>query len=282
VAIKQLIPFAPAHLFEQEYTAYRRIADRHPNISRVIHTFYHSPPDARTINFVMPLAECSLQQLFGGECAADPVGKMTQLLWSQLHGLASAYQFLHETCGLLHGDAAPKNTLIFLNEMGDDITVKLTDFGLIKLLQPSNSPFGHEGNVQAPPVRMQRSCQRAQAMPWQLTPTELLEVEIFKVGSLLLEIVMFLLLGRDGLLSFRSTISPLIQGGRSNNRTDDTFLDDEMYIAEMLRWLQLLAQLDNRASEMRPIFVRIFCGSDARPSAREVAEFLSKVCSLSV
>ncbi|ERF75939.1 hypothetical protein EPUS_01305 [Endocarpon pusillum Z07020] len=270
LAVKRLSRKITPKQFLQEYDTLRAVTEaRHRNIVEFLNAFrYADRKNTVYYNFSFPLAAGNLKQLFRSTSAhmiqgtdhfeTEPVlhrfpegfySTALKSFWSEFEGLASALAYLHD----------PSNILLYEGSGVPPIIVKLTDFGLAVALQTKLSwRLGTQEaqsawQYDAPEIREdQSSFWKTYASRKTLQPTseELKSGDVWKLGSVFIELLSFLVKGDTGVLQFRKFITTTHNELTSDDISDTRFDDGKKAKDEVLEWLSYLATIDVRVQEM--------------------------------
>lgn len=309
VAVKRLKEETTPKEFLQEYQSLRAITKgHHRNIVDFLNAFRYQEGGNIFYNFAFPLATCNLKQLFRfssskmGDASqrigpgtppiqlpADFVSMASKTLWSEFEGLASALAYLHDDCQIVHSDIKPSNILLYECVQNPSfIVAKLTDFGLAVDLntklswrlgtQEARSAWQYD----APEIRerfMQSrklSATTARSSSSKLRPTseELKSGDVWKLGSIFVELLSFLIKGDAGVYDFREFITTT-QRELTSDEISDTCFDDGVKVKDkVLDWISRLSQLDFRARSTGPILRAMLGSASERPSSAVVTQSL--------
>lgn len=315
MAVKRLLRQTTQKQFLQEYDALRAATrGRHRNIVDFLNAFrYAEGKKAVYYNFSFPLAAGNLKQLF---ClsSAHPIQETKNIktepipprfpegfysvalksLWSEFEGLASALAYLHDECKIVHSDIKPSNILLYEGHgVPTVIIAKLTDFGLAVDIQTKltwrlgtqearsawqyDAPEIRDYFSEGQPLSRESSASRSTLKP---TSEELKSGDVWKLGSIFIELLSFLVKGDTGVLQFRKFITTTHDELTSDDISDTRFNDGEKVKDEVLEWLSCLATIDLRAQEMEALLRSMLDVNSSRPSAAVISRFLqnSSVC----
>ena len=303
VAVKRLSQHTTPGQFLQEYDALKAATRaHHRNIVELLNAFRFE--DERKVvhyNFSFPLAIGNLKELFNHRVAPkgdwnpnvtpqrlldDLYTIATESLWSEFEGLGSALAHLHEKCQIVHSDIKPSNVLLY-GPYGSPptITAKLTDFGLAVDLktrltwQLGSKESQSAWHYDAPELRSAFQKGRdsySRTEPTQviqeLSAEQLMGGDVWKLGSVFIEMLTFLVEGLHSTVQFRkfitTTVGPLTSDDLDDSRSDD----GEKVKVEVLQWLSRLATKDLRAQEMHDLLRSMFDTNSKRPSSGQVAK----------
>ena len=298
VAVKRLSQHTKPGQFLQEYDALKTASRaHHRNIVELLNAFRFE--DERKLvyyNFTFPLAIGSLRELFNHRIAPksdwnpndtphrlsdDLYSIATKSLWSEFEGLGSALAHLHEKCQIAHSDIEPSNVLLYGGYGSPPtITAKLTDFGLaVDLKTRFTWQLGSKESqsarlYDAPELR--NAFQKGRNFYSRTPPTkvihklsaeQLMGGDVWKLGSLFIELLTFLIDGLHGTLEFRRFITTTVGDLSSDDLDDSGFDDGEKVKVEVLQWLSRLATKDLRAQKMRHLLRSMLDTSFKRPSS---------------
>lgn len=243
----------------------------------------------RQNNFLFPLASGTLKQLFAGQLRPELTKLEFEALWTQFEGLASAVAYLHEECNTAHRDLKGSNILLYRDTNLENITAKITDFGLATELNVSKSwvtgtaesrsafKFGapemrrYEGLV---PRETSAPLPASTRMPENdlPSPSELKAADVWTLGCVFTLLLTFLVLGVNGEKEFQNAITT------TTGHTTTDQLDDGMKIKpEVLQWLSRLSELNLRAKEIGALIEEMLAVALQRPTSMRVWEVLLKV-----
>ncbi|KAI4217675.1 MAG: hypothetical protein LQ351_000271 [Letrouitia transgressa] len=315
VAIKRLSQATKLEEFIQEYDALKLVTrSRHRNIVDFLNAFRYE--DANKVvhyNFSFPLAAGNLKQLFHSsptyqhrdsnaaknnrvpEQFTDNFHSIAmERLWSEFEGLANALVYLHDYCHIVHSDIKPSNILLYESYGSEAVIIaKLTDFGMAVDLQTKTSWRLGSKEAQsawqydAPEIRAyyrrdQLSASQMLTAHSILKPktSELKSGDVWKLGSVFVELLTFLVKGSLGVSQFQKHITTTHRELTSDDISDTRFDDGKRVKAEVLEWLSQLARMDLRAQEIEVLLVSMLSMDTTRPSALEVSQALkeSSIC----
>ena len=310
VAVKRLEQETTSQEFAQEYQSLKAITKgRHRNIVDFLNAFRYAEGGNIYYNFAFPLAVGNLKQLcqysptrkadtFQNtepgtpplQLPADFISLASKTLWSEFEGLAGGLAYLHDECQIVHSDIKPSNILLYeCVQRPPFVVAKLTDFGLAVDLntklswrlgtQEARSAWQYD----APEVREQflqsqeLSATEAGSSPSKLRPTseELKSGDVWKLGSVFVELLSFLVKGDTGVYSFRKFITTTQREFTSDEMSDTRFDDGVKVKDEVLDWILHLSHLDFRARSMRPILREMLSPSSERPSPAVVTRSIN-------
>ena len=303
VAVKRLSQHTKPGQFLQEYDALKAATRaHHRNIVELLNAFRFE--DERKVvhyNFSFPLAIGNLKELFNHRVAPkgdwnpnvtpqrqldDLYTIATESLWSEFEGLGSALAHLHEKCQIVHSDIKPSNVLLY-GPYGSPptITAKLTDFGLAVDLktrltwQLGSKESQSAWHYDAPELRSAFQKGRdsySRTVPTQmiqeLSAEQLMGGDVWKLGSVFIEMLTFLIGGFHSTVQFRKFITTTVGPLTSDDLSDSRFDDGEKVKVEVLQWLSRLATKDLRAQEMHDLLRSMFDTNSKRPSSGQVAK----------
>ncbi|KAF1846869.1 kinase-like protein [Cucurbitaria berberidis CBS 394.84] len=280
VAVKRLSPKATKKQFVAEYEAFCKTQPfQHPNIVQLL----GACTTGRIMNFLFPLALGNLKYLLRGTGPWEEphVLRNSQTLWGQMEGLASALEFLHDGCKTVHRDIKPSNILLYSDSTCPYIQAKIADFGLALNLEGTTThTLGtleaiSAWEYDAPEVRQE--VKKAQADPSLVVdPTGLVQGDVWKFGSVMVELMTFLIHGSPGVKEFRQFITT-VDGNLTSDEIAATRLDDgEKVKPEVLTWLHWLGRDSPRAVEIAPLLETMLGGASSRPDMKTVAETLRR------
>lgn len=303
VAVKRLSQHTKPGQFLQEYDALKAATRaHHRNIVELLNAFRLEDEEKMVhYNFSFPLAIGNLKELFHHRVAPksdwnpndahhrlsdDLCLIATKSLWSEFEGLGSALAHLHERCQIVHSDIKPSNVLLY-GPYGSPPTInaKLTDFGLAVDLktrltwQLGSRESQSAWHYDAPELRIafqtgRDSYSRTEAtrMVHKMSAEQLMGGDVWKLGSLFIEMLTFLIEGLHSTLQFRKFITTTVGDLTSDDLDDSRFDDGEKVKAEVLQWLTHLASKDPRAYEMYYLLRSMLDTSSKRPSSGQVAQ----------
>ena len=313
VAVKRLSRQTTPEQFLQEYDNLRAATKRqHRNIVELLNAFrYEDGAKAVHYNFTFPLAAGNMKQLFqldsmhvveGSNTAQFESTRYHSLsqeiysmaskgLWSEFEGLASALAYLHDECRIIHSDIKPSNILLYEGHgSSSTIVAKITDFGLAVDLQTKRSwRLGTKEarswlQYDAPEMRDyfgsdQRRFSETGALESIADPTseELKSGDVWKLGSVFVEMLSFLVKGKTGVLKFREYITTTLDELTSDDISDARFDDGTKVKGEVLEWLSDLSALDLRAHEMETLLRSMLDTSSDRPSSAVISQSLKSL-----
>ena len=296
VAIKRLQGTTPVKQFLAEYESLRRINSiHHPNVVETLAAFRYEQDNIQYFNFMFPLALGNLKRLFRGQYGNNSAlqSRVRVSLWDQFIGLASAVAYLHHSLQTAHRDIKPSNILIYNNMEspgGEDIILKITDFGLSVDLSKANT--WELGTLAAESAWTYDSPEFRQASPWpdslssgssDLTVTlptsdELLSNDIWKLGCVFTEMLAFLVGGGSlGVVQFRDHITTTEEGIHSDFFNDTRFDDGLKVKPQVIEWLDRASDKDDRARQLGPLLRGMLATGPARPTAVGVCSQLLEV-----
>ena len=306
VAVKRLKQETTPQEFTQEYQSLRAITKgHHRNIVDFLNAFRYAEGGNIYYNFAFPLAAGNLRQLFRFpsmwvdasqhtepgtpllQFPANLVSMALNTLWSEFEGLAGGLAYLHDECQIVHSDIKPSNILLYeCAQSPPFIVAKLTDFGLAVDLdtklswrlgtQEARSAWQYD----APEIREHfiqsqiLSAREASSSPRKLRPTseELKSGDVWKLGSVFVELLSFLVKGDTGVYDFRKFITTT-QRELTSDEISDTRFDDGVKVKDkVLDWILHLSQLDFRARSMGPILREMLGSSSQRPAPAIVTQ----------
>ena len=131
----------------------------HPNIVQILQAFRYEENLTQFYNLLFPLAGGNLKQLFRGSLKETGVHNVSQALWTQFEGLASALAYLHDECRTAHRDIKPSNILLYESLTYPRLVAKIADFGLavtfedFRTWQPGTAEADSAWKYDAPEVR---------------------------------------------------------------------------------------------------------------------------------
>ena len=209
-------------------------------------------------------------------------------LWSEFEGLGSALAHLHEKCQIAHSDIKPSNVLLYgPHGSPPKITAKLTDFGLaVDLTTRLTWQLGSKAaqsawQYDAPEIRAAFNMSRnssSHAKPTEvaheLNAEQLMSGDVWKLGSVFVEMLTFLVEGLHSTIRFRKFITTTVGELTSDDLSDTQFDDGEKVKVEVLQWLLRLAAKDLRAQEMHDLLRSMLDQGHSRPSSRRIADML--------
>ena len=303
VAVKRLSQHTKPGQFLQEYDALKAATRaHHRNIVELLNAFrFEDEGKLVHYNFSFPLAIGNLEELFNHRVAPksdwNPIDTphrlsdylcsiATKSLWSEFEGLGSALAHLHEKCQIVHSDIKPSNVLLY-GPYGSPptITAKLTDFGLAVDLktrltwQLGSKESRSAWHYDAPELR--NAFQKGRDFSSRTEPTrtihelsakQLMGGDVWKLGSVFIEMLTFLIEDLHNTLQFRKFITTTVGGLTSDDIGDSRIDDGEKVKVEVLQWLSRLATKDLRAQEMHDLLRSMLDTSSKRPSSSQVAQ----------
>ena len=167
------------------------------------------------------------------------------------------------------------------------INAKLTDFGLAvdlktKLTWQLGSKESQSAwHYDAPELRTAFQKGRdfysrtdATNMLHELSAEQLMGGDVWKLGSVFVEMLTFLVDGLHSTLEFRKFITTTVGDLISDDLGDSRFDDGEVVKVEVLQWLSRLATKDFRAQEIHDLLRSMLETSSKRPSSGQVAQTL--------
>ena len=309
VAVKRLSQYTEPGQFRQEYHALKKATKgHHRNIVELLNAFrYEEGMKAVYYNFSFPLAIGNLKELFNNGVVHKPSGEgnlntnltayplsddlffiAVKSLWSEFEGLGSALAHLHEECQIAHSDIKPSNVLLY-GPRGSPptITAKLTDFGLAVDLktrltwQLGSKEAQSAWQYDAPEIRtaFEESLEKhSEIKPTELThdlsAKQLMSGDVWKLGSVFLEMLTFLVEGRHSVKRFHEFITTTVSELTSDDLSDSRFDDGEKVKVEVLQWLSRLATKDLRAQQIQDLLRSMLHKWSKRPSSGHVAQVL--------
>ena len=81
-------------------------------------------------HLLFPLAGGNLKPIFRGSLKGTGIHKISQALWTQFEGLASALAYFYDECKTAHRDIKPPNILLDEDTTHPKPIAKIADFGL--------------------------------------------------------------------------------------------------------------------------------------------------------
>ncbi|PVH76106.1 kinase-like protein [Cadophora sp. DSE1049] len=256
----------------------------HPNIVRILKAFSDEKDHVVVYNFIFPLAIGNLKELFLADLGKETsVSKLVSTLWLQFEGLGSGVSHLHEN-GIAHRDIKPSNVLLYQDSSPSRLTAKIADFGLAVGTQ--DNPKFEVGSVDAksalkyadPEMRTRSSGPETSQNP--PTREELWKADIWTLGAVYTEMLSYLVRGPTGVTEFRNFITTT-KNNLTSDQISDSMYDDGIKVkAQVLEWLNTLANWENRAGEIVPLIQSMLNESSKRPTASIVVERLSNVIRL--
>ena len=309
VAVKRLSRHTERTAFLQEYDALKAATrNPHRNIVEFLNAFrYEDEGKAAFYNFSFPLAPCNLKTLFNhrashlslSKCAlhphltADPPDLLSsdfcamarENLWTEFEGLASALAHLHEKCQISHSDIKPSNILLYGPYKDPPaIVAKLADFGLAVDLntrltwQLGSREARSAWQYDPPEIRNAfkdrgnpDSQTKITGVTHGLDAKQLMSGDVWKLGSVFVEMLTFLVDGHSSVHKFRKFITTTVEELTSDHLNDSRFDDGEKVKVEVLQWLSRLAAKDLRAQEIHNLLNSMLDKGLNRPSSRQVA-----------
>ena len=309
VAVKRLSQYTEPGQFRQEYNALKKATKgHHRNIVELLNAFrYEDGTQAVYYNFSFPLAIGNLKELFNNCVLHKPSGEdnlntnltayplsddilfvAVRSLWSGFEGLGSALAHLHEECQIAHSDIKPSNVILY-GPRGSPptITAKLADFGMAvdlktRLTWQLGSKEAQSGwQYEAPEIR--NAFEKNQKDYSVIKPTELthdlsakhlMNSDVWRLGSVFLEMLTFLVEGRSSVKRFHEFITTTVDELTSDDLSDSRFDDGEKVKVEVLEWLSRLATKDLRAQQMQDLLRSMLDEGSRRPSSGRVAHAL--------
>ena len=224
---------------------------------------------------------------------------MSQALWTQLEGLASALAYLHDECETAHRDIKPSNILLYEDSTHPRLIAKIADFGLavtyekFKSWESGTAEADSAWEYDAPEVRAFATEQSGLLHPFQtlfpdkasvlplniqaLLPKQLQRADIWKLGCVFTELLTFLVQGRNGVAKFRDFIF-IKQSNLTSDEFDDSRFDDGVKVKdEVIEWLSRMEARNNKAHEIVPLARLMLAQAEDRPTAASVSDSLRKV-----
>ena len=307
VAVKRLEQETSPEEFAQEHQNLKAITKgHHRNIVDFLNAFRYAEGGNIYYNFAFPLAAGNLKQLFRfsapgwtgafqhSELGTPPlqfpasfVSMASKTLWSEFEGLASGLAYLHDECQIVHSDIKPSNILLYECAQSPPLIVaKLTDFGLAVDLNTKLSwrvgtqEARSAGQYDAPEVRehfiqsrrLSAGEARLSSSKLRLTSKELKSGDVWKLGSVFVELLSFLVKGNAGVHEFRKFITTTERELTSDEISDTRFDDGKIVKDKVLDWILHLSQTDFRARGTGPILRAMLGTSLERPSASSVTQ----------
>ena len=291
VAIKRLYNRQPEDIMRECNALELARKRRHPNIVELITTFTYRLRGLEKIsqgvyyNLAFPFAKGNLEQLLTGNESTKSIEYMTQGLWSQLEGLASALAYLHDECHFAHGDLKPSNILIYETGARPALQAKIADFGMAVDLNRLNTwPSSTVGPglapryYNAPEVLSKRVAAKAtEKRPGPVatkrpTRPELCLADVRSLGCVFAELVTFLIGGSTQVRAFR--IAALFGSNldlSGNGRRPDSY--------DLVERTLFRIKLDRSegATRIYPILCCMVTANES-PTAQFITEWLHEVC----
>ena len=300
--MKKLSKNTTLEQFLQEYNNLRAVTrGKHRHIVHLLRAFRYEDECAIIFyNLSFLLASGSLQQLFRltGPTAGQEFGTDNQssrfsndflthrkdYLWTEFGGLASALEYLHAECGIVHLDIKPSNILLYEQPDHPYVITKLTDFGLAVNLrtkltwQLGTKEAQYAWQFDGPEMRGRLSkASIGSARVLLPSDDELKSRDIWKLGSVFTELLSFLVLGYPGVPRFRRFITNTTKESTPDEISDIRFSEGTVVKPEVLEWLFRLETLNCRAREITPLLRQMLGKPYNRPSASAVARHTLEV-----
>lgn len=262
----------------------------HPNIVQTLAAFKSETDKVYHLNFVFPRALGNLKQLFRGDLdeRLKLQGQASSSLWQQFAGLTSAVVYLHETMHTAHRDLKPSNILIYPKGSSGNVkelVLKITDFGLavdltkaglssersshaLQSARANDAPEMHRGSR----YLAEDDSQSIRV----LSPTDLCSNDIWKLGTVFVELIAFLAAGGSkGVSAFREYITTT-QGNFHTDLIYSMFHDGEKVKPEVLVWLAQVSRDSYQVDQLWPILQNMLGDGAKRYTAREILSRLIK------
>ncbi|KAH6898373.1 hypothetical protein B0T10DRAFT_543346 [Thelonectria olida] len=290
-AIKRLHSTTTPGRFWAEFESLKRLNSiDHPHVVETLSAFKLEEGGIQYFNFAFPLALGNLKRVFRGTCDKNslPYELLQKSLWGQFAGLASAVAYLHDSMRTAHRDIKPSNILLYEESPGQDLTLKLSDFGLsvdlTKALTWECGSRAHRSAWSYDSPELQRTSPNpgpSGAAPEKIQipdSKELLSNDVWKLGCVFTEMATFLVAGGSaGVSSFRDSITTAEGNVFSDSFNDTRFDNGEDVKSEVLQWISGLSKADERAQRLEPLLCKMLAKSICRPTIRAVCKELMEV-----
>jgi serine/threonine protein kinase len=283
VAIKQLRKDMSSVFLKELDALTSTRGSNHPNIVYVLGAFRLEDNGVQTPNLLFPRACGSLRQLFRGSLDDHLNHNQYKDLWGQFEGLASALEYLHDECSTAHRDIKSSNVLLYENDGSGILRAKIADFGHATNLKgllswgPGTAETKSALVYDATEIRKHATDSGEKGAEGILNPVDLLRDDIWKLGSLFIELLNFLLFGSQGQRDFRKFITKTVDGVTSDSIERFVLHDEKRVKPEVIDWLSRLVSLDSMAAELVPLFSNMLGEAERRPTAHKVSKRLQKV-----
>ncbi|ORY16259.1 hypothetical protein BCR34DRAFT_597813 [Clohesyomyces aquaticus] len=250
VAVKKTIS-KHNHGILKEHTNLKRIGSPgHRNIIQILFACIVDEgglADSQTpsLNLVFPLALGDLSHLFSGSLNTANLHNKVQDLWGQFEGLASAIEYLHETCQCAHGNIEPSNILLYQGEGPSPVLAKIAGFGEWSNLDDKEGLDEEEKHD-----------------------------DTSMLGAVFLELLTYLILGADGVQSFKS------KAQRSAGFREYYTLSlkhNEQEVLKISEWLVTLAERSRLAAEMESLLMDMIAKINNCPSASDTVNAIREM-----
>lgn len=240
--MKQLKKEISSNQFDEEYQSLYAVSRvPHPNIVTFLGGFLYRDDNTVSRNFLFPMAIGDMKQVLCGSINHNALSQFSGTLWAQFEGLASAIQFLHDRCQMVHRDIKSSNILIYRHTDSPRLIAKLADFGMAR-----------NNTVESENIR------------------KLLHYEdIWKLGTVFAELLTYLGGGTKGVKQFYKYTKV--------NYDDNIHYTPDNVKLDIMLWLRLTLRDQPWGQEVTEITLRMLGTRDECPSAAEVSKFLANV-----
>lgn len=241
----------------------------HQNIVKVLQAFEYEDNGVQTLNLIFAYSVCSLEQMLCGTVIDQEVLKNSHSLWSQFEGLASALERMHLHWKMAHQDLKPSNILLHVekDDQGPLLIARIADFGLAADLKGADIYASNRYLAAGkwPEVTDIRDSLR------------LVRNDVWGLGVVFVELLTFLVLGRNGSRRFHRRIETTDNTVYSHTVNDAKFDGGFKAKVEVVQWLSMLAAKDNRAAEVEDVFRDMVDEAPRRPTINTVVQRLQAV-----
>lgn len=278
----------PPSRFWAEHNSLKLVESlNHPHVAETLAVFRYEENENQYFNFLLPLALGNLKALFRGSYN-DDLGlqkRVQDSLWGQFAGLSSAVAYLHYSVQMAHRDIKLSNIFIYGDPApGGTLVLKLTGFGLstdlgkaldweagsVAQLYGSHKIGEGSPNIESDTQKIKRLR--------VLAATALLADDIWKLGCVFIEMLVFLVYGGSrGVTDFRDSIRTIEDNVLSDMLNGTRFDEGKKVKIKVINWLDLMARKDTRAKHLQPILAKMLAKPAQRPTIEELCQALVEV-----